>query len=230
MFSIIDVETTGTDPKNDKVVEIARVDIDENGSLMTPPKSQLINPGIPIPARASAIHWINDNMVKNEPTFEEAWPEFTYGIPEYAVAHNSRFDAAFLPELSVPWIDTYRLALAKWPTATTHSNAGLYHGLKLYREWSGTLKSVDQPHHRAGFDVVVTAAIFSELLNHFTIEEMVEISSKPILLQRIGFGKHKGQKFSEIPMGYLEWLSQQEMDEDLAYTIGHECDRRRDNA
>jgi uncharacterized protein (DUF3820 family) len=38
-------------------------------------------------------------------------------------------------------------------------------------------------------------------------DKMMDISSKPILLNRMFFGKHKGEFLRDIPKNYLKWLS-----------------------
>jgi hypothetical protein len=38
----------------------------------------------------------------------------------------------------------------------------------------------------------------------------LSIPSKPVLLSRIYFGKHKGLLFRDIPVDYLRWLSKQD--------------------
>ncbi len=42
-----------------------------------------------------------------------------------------------------------------------------------------------------------------------------------MLVPRMPFGKHKGLKMAEVPKDYLQWLAGTELDEDLAYTVGH---------
>ncbi len=53
------------------------------------------------------------------------------------------------------------------------------------------------------------------------IEEMIRISSSPILIARMPFGKHKGMLFNQVPADYLEWLLGTELDEDMAHTVRH---------
>ena len=48
---------------------------------------------------------------------------------------------------------------------------------------------------------------------------MIRISSSPILIPRMPFGKHKGLLFSEVPPDYLEWLLTTELDEDMEFTV-----------
>ena len=85
---------------------------------------------------------------------------------------------------------------------------------------------VDVTAHDALGDVLVLEKLFvrmSKSIGLAAVENrMMNISSKPILLSRMYFGKHKGQFFREIPGDYLQWLSgQDDLDEDLRFTVGH---------
>jgi len=51
------------------------------------------------------------------------------------------------------------------------------------------------------------------------VEHMIEISSKPSLIKRMPFGKHRGIKMEDVPVDYLNWLSTTDLDEDLEYTV-----------
>ena len=64
-----DLETTGTDTAKDRIVEISILKVHPNGTEET--KTRRINPEMPIPAEASAIHGIYDDDVKDEPTFKQ---------------------------------------------------------------------------------------------------------------------------------------------------------------
>jgi DNA polymerase-3 subunit epsilon len=64
-----DLETTGTNLVTDKIVECCFIKVMPNGEEKTWYKK--INPGIPIPAKASAIHGIFDQDVKDAPKFNE---------------------------------------------------------------------------------------------------------------------------------------------------------------
>jgi DNA polymerase-3 subunit epsilon len=68
-IAFIDLETTGIDRENDRIVEIAVCKLDISGQIKT--VSRRINPTIPIPAGASEIHGIKDEDVANEPTFKQ---------------------------------------------------------------------------------------------------------------------------------------------------------------
>lgn len=64
-----DLETTGTDPAKDKIVELALVKLMPDGKRDTFTKR--VNPGIPIPAEVTKIHGITDEDVKNSPLFKQ---------------------------------------------------------------------------------------------------------------------------------------------------------------
>ena len=59
------------------------------------------------------------------------------------------------------------------------------------------------------------------------LSEMVEVSSKPALIKRFLFGKHKGKLLADVAIedrGYLEWLygqktSEEVLDVDWIYTL-----------
>ena len=66
---VFDVEATGLNKRSDRIVAIAIVRFEPSGSVQR--IEYLLNPGIPIPEEASAIHGIVDDDVKNAPTFSE---------------------------------------------------------------------------------------------------------------------------------------------------------------
>lgn len=69
-----DLETTGTNISQDRILEIAVLKLMPNGEVLE--KYNLVNPTIPIPADSSAIHGIRDEDVKDKPTFKELAKEY----------------------------------------------------------------------------------------------------------------------------------------------------------
>ena len=59
-----DTETTGIKAEKDRVIEIAAFDPVQDRTF-----EALVNPGMPIPAEASAVHHITDDMVADSPDF-----------------------------------------------------------------------------------------------------------------------------------------------------------------
>ncbi len=72
-LAIFDLESTGVDTTKDRIVEIAVVRLNPDGTVERKPAEgrRLINPGIPIPAEVTAIHGISDADVLDAPTFAQ---------------------------------------------------------------------------------------------------------------------------------------------------------------
>ena len=68
-IAFIDVETTGTNPNSDRVVELSILRIQPDGKEEY--KSHRVNPGMPIPAEATAVHGITNADVTNLPAFRQ---------------------------------------------------------------------------------------------------------------------------------------------------------------
>ncbi|HEY9487161.1 MAG TPA: 3'-5' exonuclease [Chryseosolibacter sp.] len=69
-----DIESTGTNVTQDRIIEIAVIKVMPNGETLR--KSNLLNPTIPIPPESSAFHGIYDDDVKDKPTFKEVAREY----------------------------------------------------------------------------------------------------------------------------------------------------------
>ncbi len=94
-FVAFDTETTGLEPKTDRIVEIGAVKFDSLGPIAR--FSVLINPGVPMPAEASRVNGITDEMLRTQPFIEDVLPDFLSFIGSSAlVAHNAPFDLSFI--------------------------------------------------------------------------------------------------------------------------------------
>ena len=94
-IAVVDVETTGRDASVDRVVEVGIV-VGRHGEVIAR-YNWLINPGIPIPAEASAVHHISDDDVKDSPRFQEIAHEIAASLAGcIPAAYNAAFDRAFL--------------------------------------------------------------------------------------------------------------------------------------
>jgi DNA polymerase-3 subunit epsilon len=69
-----DLESTGINITHDRIIEIAVIKVMPNGEVHR--KSNLLNPGIPIPPESSVFHGIHDEDVKDKPTFKEVAKEY----------------------------------------------------------------------------------------------------------------------------------------------------------
>lgn len=90
-IAAIDVETTGTNPELDRIVSMALVRVDRGGNTWE--LVSAINPGIPIPPEATAIHGLADADVAHQLAFAahaDAVRDLLTGA--IVVAYNGRFD------------------------------------------------------------------------------------------------------------------------------------------
>ena len=93
-----DLETTGVDTSKDRIVEISMIKVMPDGSKDV--KTRRVNPEIPIPAEATAVHGITDEDVKNEPTFRQlakSLAQFIQGC-DFGGFNSNRFDLPLLVE------------------------------------------------------------------------------------------------------------------------------------
>jgi len=96
-FVAFDLETTGTRPKEDMIVEIGAVLFD--GDCAMKGYGTLVDPGIPVPPDASAVNGITDDMLHGKPRISDALGEFAEFCGDLPlVAHNAPFDYKFLLE------------------------------------------------------------------------------------------------------------------------------------
>ena len=95
-YVVFDLETTGVDPKEDSIIEISALKV--RNHIVTEQFNQLIHPGTHIPAGATKINGITDEMVKEAKRLFEVLPDFLSFIDgEILVGHNIQaFDLPFL--------------------------------------------------------------------------------------------------------------------------------------
>lgn len=162
-----DLETTGTNTAKDRIVSIA---CQKLGGDMIPTeemKHYLINPGIPIPPEASAVHGITDAMVKEAPLFKE----LAGGLVKYLQGCDLggyniiSFDVPLLVEeiaragkkidlSGVRFLDAYKIFSQK--EKRDLSSAVQFY---CYEEMTGA--------HDAGNDVKASVNVFIAQLNYY---------------------------------------------------------------
>ncbi len=95
MFAVVDLETTGSHPDTDRIIEIAICVHD--GQQMTGEFTTLVNPEMPIPPFISRLTQITDSMVEKAPTFSSIANRVLEMLQgKVFVAHNVTFDYGFL--------------------------------------------------------------------------------------------------------------------------------------
>ena len=94
-FCVLDVETTGLHWRTDRIVQIGIIKVENLIPVVR--FNTLVNPEIPIPPRATAIHGITDKDVMSAPTYAEIADQvFSILNKTTVVGHNVTFDINFI--------------------------------------------------------------------------------------------------------------------------------------
>jgi len=230
MVIFLDLETTGLEAK-DKIVSIAVVD--EKQRLY-----ELINEGKKIPAAASSLHHITNEMIQEHKSFEQS--QIYKYLQEHnqkehtLVAHNILFDLEKLASHGLIWkgafIDTLRVTKHLIPECERFSLQFLRYELKLYREEERIKKEYgikDALHaHNALADALICKLLYEALHEVANRATMQLLTDTKVLLQKFPFGKYRGRYIEEICLhdaSYVHWMlgSSVDLDEDLRYSINH---------
>lgn len=228
MTLIVDVETTGLEA-NDRICSIAIVYGDEVNY-------ELIHPGKKIPPKASAIHHITNEMVKESPPFGDSKSigllRSLNSADALLISHNAPFELGMLQKEGIAWqgrvIDTLKCAKSLMDDLEGYGLQFLRYELRLYREESDFFARYGSPilPHYPLSDALHTRMVYEYLLDLADEERLIEISRSHVLLTRLPFGKYAKKRIEEIALkdpGYLKWMveSLMDMDEDLRYSIEH---------
>lgn len=182
-FIAFDLETTGTVPGVDQIVEIGAVRFVDG--VASDIFVTLVDPKRPIPEGASNVNGIFDHMVAGQPLVEDVLPsfaEFCGGDP--LVAHNASFDAQFLTadckkhEISGPQglvLDTLPIARKVFPGLPNYKLGTLVQHLKIPAA----------EFHRAHADANSCGALFAEMIRRIsvagrapTLEQLVNLTGR----------------------------------------------------
>lgn len=175
----IDLETTGLDPKRDKITEIGAVKIICGERRET--FSTLVNPGRKLEPRVAELTGLTDADLAEAPCIEEVLPKVIVFLGDLPLlGHSVLFDFSFLKKAAV----NARLTFEKQAVDT----------LKIARKYLADLerRSLDYlcayykiPHqaHRALPDAEATADLYACLAEHFFTEEEALFQPQPLVYQ-----------------------------------------------
>lgn len=217
----LDVETTGVED-TDRLVQLAYKAGDELHNY-------LFKPPVPMSIDAMAICHITNEMLEECPPFigsrEAAHLQNHFDDPDAVfIAHNGQFDMKFMMRegMSLPIKHVCTMKIAHHHD--TEAVLGR-HTLQYLRYYHDLKFSMTINPHDALSDILVLEELFNYYSQFYTLEEMIEISSKPILLKKMTFGKFKGWWFKDIAKqeaSYLRWMkTNMEMDENLRHTVNY---------
>jgi DNA polymerase-3 subunit epsilon len=237
---VLDLETPGTSPRTDRVVEIAAVKYAPLGSRER--FHRLVNPGIPIPGAATAVHGLTDGDVADCPPFEAVAAPLARFLRDSDLAgfNLCRFDLPFLlAEFARAGID---FSLGRRAVIDVMR---LYH-LNEPRDLAAAVRHYLErehgPRHNALADAYATAAVLDEQLLHYpdlprNVTGLhgyltdVDLGGR---LRRDGdrlvlnFGKYAGvclRQVAAIDPDYLRWLLAQDFLPDFLTIVRQALDQ-----
>jgi DNA polymerase III epsilon subunit family exonuclease len=177
-FVVVDVETTGLNPVDDRITEIAMMKV-KNGILLDE-FSTLINPLMPIPDSITELTGINDLIVSDAPPAREVVPAIAEFLDGFVfVAHNAVFDWGFVSqtamrerniELQNPQLCTVKLSRRILPRLNSKSLGPVASALNIRIP----------ERHRASGDAFATALVLVKFISFlqrrheiFTVGELL---------------------------------------------------------
>jgi DNA polymerase-3 subunit epsilon len=224
---VFDLETTGTDPARDKIVEIAVLRVEPDGGRQA--RTRRINPECPIPPGATAVHGIGDDDVRDEPPFRRVARGLLDLLEGADVAgfNVRRFDLPLLErELREAGLELSmkgRRVVDVMTIFHRKERRDLSAAVQLYlgREHEGA--------HGAEADVNATLDVLDAQLERYpdlprSVDDLDgwlrprpaadAVDEQGKFVQRDGdvlfaFGKHRGRTLAEVAReapGYLQWI------------------------
>lgn len=224
-IAFLDLETTGINITNDRIVEIAIVKIQVDGSQQI--KRKLINPTIPIPKASSDVHGITDEMVKDAPTFKQVANELKQFMDNCDMGgyNSNRFDLPLLIEefsrSGVPFNIDGRKMVDVQKVFHQMEQRTLSAAYKFY--CNKTLEGA----HGAEVDATATWEILEAQIERYpnlgdTVETIVKFTGEDDIVdfarrfvkddkgvEIFNFGKHKGKSIAQVlkeEPQYYDWM------------------------
>ncbi|WP_303741351.1 3'-5' exonuclease, partial [uncultured Duncaniella sp.] len=209
-----DLETTGIDIMHDRIVEISMIKVLPSGEEIE--KTRRVNPGIPIPAEATAVHHITDADVANEPMFRQIARSLANEMTGCDIAgfNSNRFDIPMLDQEFQRAGVKFDFSKARFVDVQTIFHKKEQRTLvAAYRFYCG--KELDGAHS-ANADTRATLEVLKSQLDHYDdlpndIEELSKFSQMNRNVDFMGrliyndddkevinFGKYKGKIAEEI--------------------------------
>ena len=221
----IDLETTGINVSADRIVEISALKVNPNGieQWMT----TLVNPGIPIPPKVTAIHGISDSDVAEAPSFREIAKTLTSFLEgcDLAGFNAMKFDIPVLAEEFLRANVDFNFRKRKYIDVQV-----IFHKKEqrtLEAAFRFYCKRELENAHSAKADTAATYEVLKAQLDTYTdlendVDKLAEFSSfnnnvdfagRIILdengIETFNFGKHKGRRVDEVfreEPSYYSWM------------------------
>ncbi|MCS7283821.1 MAG: helicase C-terminal domain-containing protein [Anaerolineae bacterium] len=177
VYVALDLETTGTDPARDTVIEIGAVKF--RGDEVLDEFHTFVHPGRPIPHEVTALTGIRNEDVADAPRLASVLPRLAGFIGDrVVVGHSVDQDLAFLRRFGIlqqnRYLDTFKLASVLAPDARRYSLEAL----------ASMLGFPPPVSHRALDDAKTVHRLFLALLDRATalppslLEELIRLGER----------------------------------------------------
>ncbi len=229
---ILDTETTGV-LEEDRIIQLSYLVTDFNGKI-----EEVHNEFCQAPLEskfdAMAIHHITPEMLEGKPRCQDL-KGFArlheLNTPENIfIIQSADFDLGMLAkegfESKMKLVDTFRIHRYFYHE-DPHGLQYNRYALGLYKKEAQQMQDlgVQIAAHDALGDVIVLKNFYDHLLNYHAQDMMVEMCSKPILMEIMPFGKHKGKRIEEVALmerrSLAYMLETFDLDMDLKYSFEH---------
>lgn len=221
-----DLETTGINITKDRIVEISFLKVHPNGKEEI--KSRRINPEMPIPPQATAIHGITDEDVKDCPTFKQIAKSLADQLEgcDLAGFNSSRFDVPMLSEEFLRAGVDFDMSKRKFVDVQIifhkKEQRTLEAAYKFYCD-----KTLENAHSAEADTIATYEVLKSQLERYPDLENDIEFLSKEYSsfnnnvdfagrmvfnengVEVFNFGKHKGKPVTEVlrnEPSYYSWM------------------------
>ena len=223
---VFDIEATGISPRADRIIELAAIRVETDGSEVT--GYWLLNPGIPIPEETTAIHGITDEIVRDQPSFKDKALEIItfFGEADLAGFNAGRFDIPMLAEefsrAGVPFDAASRRLLDAQRIFHTREPRDLSAALNFYCGRAHEDAHGAEADVRATLDVIIGQfKRYNDLPQDMASLDRTFNPIDPFNADRAGrlrwsdgeivinFGKKKGAKLRDLATndpGFLKWM------------------------
>ena len=223
-IAFIDLETTGINISNDRIVEIAIVKIFVDGTKGI--KRKLINPQMPIPQASTDVHGITDEMVKDAPTFKMVANEIKQFLDPCDLGgyNSNRFDLPLLiEEFSRGGID---FSIEGKKLLDVQKVFHLMEQRTLGAAYKFYCNKVLEGAHGAEADATATWEVLEAQVERYpnignTLESIVKFTGEDDIVdfarrfiringvEVFNFGKHKGKPVTQVlkeEPQYYDWM------------------------
>jgi len=238
---ILDTETTGV-LEEDRIIQLSYLVTDVNGNIEEV-HNEFCQAPLAIKFDAMAIHHITPEELEGKPTCTEL-KGFSrlheLNTPDnLIVIQSAEFDLSMLAkegfESKMKLVDTFRIHRFFYHE-DPHGLQYNRYALGLYKNEAAQMKQlgVQIAAHDALGDVIVLKNFYDFLLQEHEQDKMIEMCSKPILMDLMPFGKHKGKRIEEVAVNERRSLAYMletfDLDEDLQYSFQYYYELMKDKA